>query len=95
MESNRITLPKRTYTFTNGGGLDVPSVWKFKGTLDGSGVLAKGSGLPKGNSILGSGGGLAGTSLFEIKHYDTHGYSSDDDVKHPPPEGKYDGSQYS
>ena len=49
MESNKITLPKRTYTFINGGGLDTPSVWKFKGTLDCGGVLEKGSGLPKGN----------------------------------------------
>jgi hypothetical protein len=57
------------------------NVYKGKGSISSSKLLqglGTGQGMNKGHTILNTGGGLKGTSLFRLKHYNPLGGSDDD-----------------
>ena len=79
--SIRSMLPKGRSVLPRGGGLSNEPVsyarpttnfLKGRGSIAGAGLLAKGGSLPKGHSALIPGGGMDGTSLFKMKHYDPY-----------------------
>ena len=82
----RSIMPKGRSALPRGGGLSnepvsysnpVTNFIKGRGSLSGKGLLATGMGLAKGHSVLVPGGGLVGTSLFKMKHYDPYGHDKD------------------
>jgi len=71
------------------------NVYKGKGSISSSKLLqglGTGQGMNKGHTILNTGGGLKGTSLFRLKHYNPLGGSNDEkkDRKDEKDEHKHD-----
>ena len=57
------------------------NVYKGKGSISSSKLLqglGTGQGMNKGHTILNNGGGLKGTSIFRLKHYNPLGVTDDD-----------------